>query len=163
MDEDPNGIMADTLLTGTTLVEKESRSIGDAPVGTILAWAKSLSGVPNLAEGWVECDGSVLVDAQSSLNGVTLPDLNGGEFLEGQTTSGATGGTATNVHTLNTSGSATNRTSDITIGTQGGAANLIEGSSTTGGGLSFQRHTATTNSTENRPPFYTVVWIMRVR
>jgi len=68
-------IMADQLITGTTLVEKESRSIGDVPVGGIVAWVKTLAGVPNLAEGWVECDGSVLIDSQSSLNGQTIPDF----------------------------------------------------------------------------------------
>ncbi len=83
-------LMADQLLTGTTLVEKESRSIGDVPVGGIVAWVKSLAGVPNLAEGWVECDGSVLADSQSSLNGQTIPDLNGdNRFLRGASTSGA--------------------------------------------------------------------------
>ena len=165
MDEDPNGIMADTLLTGTTLVEKESRSIGDAPVGTILAWAKSLAGVPNLAEGWVECDGSVLVDAQSSLNGVTLPDLNGGEFLEGQTTSGATGGSATMAHDHLTAitGDGSNFGVDDTYASSGDhtVQNSIPGTGTITNAFNFK--TAAASNTENRPPFYTVVWIMRVR
>ena len=135
--------MADTLITGTTLVEKESRSIGDVPIGGIVAWVKSLPGVPNLAEGWVECDGAVLSDALSPLNGQTIPDLNDGIFLEGQTTSGATGGAASNshIHTV----------SDTAVASGAGAL-----------GISADT-TSTPSIPENRPPFYTVVWIMRVR
>lgn len=137
--------MADQLITGTTLVEKESRSIGDAPIGSILAWAKTLAGVPNLAEGWVECDGSVLVDAQSSLNGQTLPDLNGGVFMRGDTTSGGTGGSDTMAHTHTLTGNA-----ELVIT---GAAQWRIDSKTT----------SAASNTENRPPYYNVVWIMRVR
>ena len=143
MDEDPKNIMADTLITGTTLVEKESRSIGDVPIGGVVAWVKSLSGVPNLAEGWVECDGTTLVDALSPLNGQTIPDLNDGIFLEGRSTSGATGGSATMAHTHQIT------TSDVASGAnpEGTASGATEAAS----------------NTENRPPFFTVVWIMRIR
>jgi len=159
--------MADQLLTGTTLVEKESRSIGDSPIGSIVAWAKSLSGVPNLAEGWVECDGSVLVDALSPLNGQTIPDLNGGIFLEGRETSGATGGSATptdHFHTIASNfGSASPAHSNVdgTSGTfvaQKRNQNLDSNTDTF-----YRTKTSDSASTENRPPFYTVVWIMRVR
>jgi len=49
------------------------------PVGTILAWHKSLAGTPSLpASGeWVECNGQVLSDGQSPYNGQTIPNLNG--------------------------------------------------------------------------------------
>ncbi len=157
MDEGADYIMADTLIAGTTLVEKESRSIGDTPIGGIVAWAKTLSGVPNLAEGWVECDGTVLVDALSPLNGQTIPDLNGGVFLEGQATSGATGGSATMAHThtgptgINSAATTVDNNGDL---------------STTSVSPNPHTHTLTTSAAsndENRPPFYTVVWIMRVR
>lgn len=146
MDEDPNNLMADTLITGTTLVEKESRSIGDVPIGGVVAWVKSLSGVPNLAEGWVECDGSVLVDALSPLNGQTIPDLNDGIFLEGRSTSGATGGSATMAHT---------HSMTFSQNGQGGSAVFVQESTPI--------NTSAASNTENRPPFFTVVWIMRVR
>ena len=149
MDEDCDGIMADTLITGTTLVEKESRSIGDVPIGGIIPWAKSLTAVPNLAEGWVECDGAVLSDALSPLNGQTIPDLNGGEFLEGRATSGATGGSATMAHTHG------NFVVANTSQTAGGIETALLPKDTTA--------TDVASNTENRPPFYTVVWIMRVR
>jgi len=138
--------MADQLITGTTLVEKESRSIGDTPIGGIVAWAKTLAGVPNLAEGWVECDGEVLVDALSPLNGQTIPDLNGGEFLRGDTTSGGTGGSATMAHTHEMTLSY-----DVSAGAGGNA------------GTSGHLQTGGATNTENRPPYYNIVWVMRVR
>ena len=138
--------MADQLITGTTLVEKESRSIGDAPIGAILAWAKTLAGVPNLAEGWVECDGAVLVDALSPLNGQTIPDLNGGEFLRGDATSGGTGGSNTMAHT---------HPMTFSQNGEGGATVYVQETSPV--------NTGAASNTENRPPYYNVVWIMRVR
>ena len=75
------------------------------PVGGIIGWHKSFAGVPALpASGkWVECNGQVLADAGSALNGQTIPNLNGAAggadspghaakvamFLRGGVTSGA--------------------------------------------------------------------------
>ena len=147
MDEGAISIMADQLITGTTLVEKESRSIGDVPIGGIVSWAKTLAGVPNLAEGWVECDGSVLVDALSPLNGQTIPDLNGdNRFMRGDTTSGGTGGSNTMAHT---------HTVPMVAD--------VEGGSTWVGAAANPTTTSAASNTENRPPFYNVVWIMRIR
>ena len=137
--------MADTLITGTTLVEKESRSIGDVPIGGIVSWAKTLSGVPNLAEGWVECDGAVLVDALSTLNGQTIPDLNGdNRFMRGNSTSGGTGGSETHQHV--TSWTTSNSWSE------GGA---IQGS--------MSQDTPPFPTKNHLPTYYSVVWIMRIR
>jgi len=49
------------------------------PVGGIIGWHKSFTGVPALpASGkWVECNGQVLADAGSALHGQTIPNLNG--------------------------------------------------------------------------------------
>jgi hypothetical protein len=49
------------------------------PVGGIIGWHKSFTNVPALpASGkWVECNGQVLADAGSALNGQTIPNLNG--------------------------------------------------------------------------------------
>src|SRR4051794_30062889 len=67
-----------------------------APVGCVKAWLKSFPGVPATPSGWMECNGQVLNDAQSPLDGQTLPDLNGGagiqRFLRGAMASGGTGG-----------------------------------------------------------------------
>lgn len=64
------------------------------PVGSIVAWHKNLPGVPTLPTGWVECNGQLVNDSQSPINGQSLPNLNavsgyaGGRFLRGGTTSG---------------------------------------------------------------------------
>lgn len=71
------------------------------PIGSILPWAKSFTGVPSLPWGWEECNGQVLSDSDSPLNGQTLPDLNVTQrFLRGAGTSGSTGGSDTHSHTI---------------------------------------------------------------
>jgi len=116
-----------------------------SPIGAIIAWAKSMTSVPQtLPVGWVECDGSVISDAESVLNGETLPDLNGGEFLRGAGTSGGTGGSATHTHPLPILGNST-WTAD-----GAGFSPLATDSSNTDAGGSL-------------PPYYNVVWIMRIK
>ena len=62
---------------------------GTVPIGSIIAWHKTLTGVPVLPDSFLECDGSVISDVDSPMNGQTLPDLNGvGRFLRGASTSG---------------------------------------------------------------------------
>ena len=69
---------------------------GTPPIGSVLPWAKSLSGVPALTTYYVECNGQTLSDAGSPLNGIVIPNLNGNNyFLRGNATSGGTGGAAT--------------------------------------------------------------------
>jgi len=59
------------------------------PVGTILAWHKSLTGTPPLSSRFLECNGQVVSDIESPLDGQTLPDLNGqARFLRGSSASG---------------------------------------------------------------------------
>ena len=60
------------------------------PIGTIVPWLKSFTGVPQtLPSGWMECDGSTINDSESPLDGETLIDLNGENyFLYGNSTSG---------------------------------------------------------------------------
>lgn len=122
------------------------------PIGSITAWAKSLTGVPSLPSGWVECNGQSLSDTGSPLNGQTIPNLNasgGGtqRFLRGATASGGTGGADTHVHTL---------------------GNISTGSITVDNGAAVQvvAATAASESTDNGsslPSYYEVVWIMRVK
>ena len=62
------------------------------PIGTVLPWLKSLTNVPDLPVGFVECSGQTLSDEFSPLDGQTIPDLNGdNRFLRGNSTSGGTG------------------------------------------------------------------------
>ena len=70
--------------------------IGIVPIGSIIAWAKSITGAPPLLPNFVQCDGQTLSDGDSPLNGQVIPDLNGGnKFLRGASTSGGTGGKST--------------------------------------------------------------------
>jgi hypothetical protein len=116
-----------------------------SPIGAIIAWAKTMASVPQtLPVGWVECDGSTISDAESPMNGEDVPDLNGGEFLRGAATSGGTGGTTSHTHTT-----AFNRD-----GNQGGI------------GLLGSDHTPVTSTgplPSHLPPYYDVVWIMRIK
>jgi hypothetical protein len=155
-------------LTGTIAV---------VPVGSIIAWAKSLSGVPALPTNFQECNGQVLNDASSPLNGATLPDLNGANrFLRGNSMSGATGGVEQVVLTLdqlpshNHPEQYANHFQAYNYTSVGGMGNVpILGSVPRQGAALDTTDPTTTGSVganqphENRPPFYDVVWIMRVK
>jgi microcystin-dependent protein len=132
------------------------------PVGGIISWVKSLTGVPALGQGWHECDGSVLSDAESPLNGQTLPNLNGSgtyRMLRGADTSGGTGGADT--HTLTTTEIPAHRHTVLKDSSQGsgdGAQSYSQGQGTfntgnTGGG----------GAHNNLPAWYGVVWIIRIK
>ena len=116
------------------------------PVGSIVPWAKTITGVPALPSNWVECDGSTISDGDSPMDGEAVPDLNGdNRFLRGNSTSGGTGGDETMAHTH---------------------ALTVTALSSGTGTASYQLDAATTqaaSNTENRPPFYNVVWIMRIK
>lgn len=53
------------------------------PLGTILAWAKGLTGIPALGGSWAECDGG-------THNGIVTPDLRSNAWIMGSTTYDAT-------------------------------------------------------------------------
>ena len=111
------------------------------PIGGIMAWAKAFPNTPALPIGWVECNGQVLDDSASPYDGQSIPDLNGvgssKRFLRGSSSSGATGGRETHGHSL------PNNRNHPDYGSEIGAGST---------------------STENHlPPYYEVVWIMRVR
>ena len=86
------------------------------PLGAILDWYKSMTGVPALPWGWVQCDGQTLSDALSPMNGQAIPNLNGAAsgvdtfsngklavFIRGGTTSGVYSADAIKAHTHGTS------------------------------------------------------------
>ncbi len=59
------------------------------PIGSIIAWHKSLANTPALPAGWVECNGGVLDNPTSPYHGQEIPDLNGAaRFLRGGASSG---------------------------------------------------------------------------
>jgi hypothetical protein len=116
-------------------------SIGAIPIGGVAAWMKSFANTPPLPAEFAECNGQVLNDPLSPYDGATIPDLNGeGRFLCGSSVSGPTGGAAGHSHGYNSSVS-------------------VDG----GGAYSVAENGTGTTTVDHLPPFYEVVWIMRVR
>lgn len=112
------------------------------PVGAIIAWLKSYTNTPQtLPSGWVECAGQTLDDADSVYDEQVIPDLNGGEFLRGSSTSGGTGGSETHSHTID----------------------AHEDSKGTGTSVEPYVRDSSTNETSTLPTYYNVVWIMRIK
>jgi len=131
------------------------------PIGSIMAWTKSLPGVPSLPESWAECNGQVLSDPDSPLNGQMIPDLNGeNRFLRGAAASGGTGGEESHLltvaemasHTHNYSVSGGNHPGSF----YGDVGNRVSMTRTTQGSGGNSPH-------ENRPPYYEIVWIIRIK
>lgn len=95
---------------------------------------------PLLPSGWLECNGQLIDDGDSVYHNLTMPNLNGGNrFLMGSENSGGTGGSVDHYHT-------------------------------TGSGHSIQSGTGDTipnsfifSTESNFPPYFNVVWIMRIR
>jgi microcystin-dependent protein len=151
------------LLEVTLCAEVEGLGVDLVPIGSIIAWAKNLAGVPALPEEFLECNGDVIDDADSPLDGSVLPQLNvAARFLGGAPSSGASGGSAEvtltqlqmPVHTHTFTGPALQRHSTPAIGTPNVTSSGLPAlTGPTGGGQSH----------ENRPPFYRVVWIMRIK
>lgn len=54
------------------------------PLGSIIAWHKSMTGTPSLQDGWVECNGQTINDAASPYNGRTIPNLNSNNTYKGR-------------------------------------------------------------------------------
>lgn len=134
-------------------------SLGLSPIGSVVAWLKSLTGTPAIPTGWVECNGQVLDDEESLYDGVTIPDLNGslgaglkGRFLRGHSVSGEVESSQNLAHThsITPMYSYTNCS-----GT--GSIDLYRGDN--GNSINTQSE----GGTEARPSNYSVVWIMRVK
>jgi hypothetical protein len=115
---------------------------GIVPVGSVLPFLKNLTNTPSLPTGWVECNGQTISDSDSVYNGVTLPDLNGdNRFLRGDSTSGNTGGSETHSHTMT----------------------FAYGSYDPGTDYYADEEVLTTSTEDSKPPYYGVVWIMRIK
>lgn len=107
------------------------------PVGTVVAWLKTFPGMPPLVNEWVECNGQVLNDPESDFDGLPMPNLNGfgvkKRFLRGSTSSGTTGGSESHSH------------------------------GSTCAEFQCGNNAASVQGASHIPPFYEVVWIMKVK
>lgn len=108
-----------------------------------------------LEEGWVECNGQTLSDADSPYNGTTIPDLNGSNYLlKGDSSSGTTGAEDyLPPHTHNQG------TLKFSVTSQTGAQGFGSGLSYTG---NISGNTGSTTS-GTAMVTYTVVMILRVK
>ena len=127
------------------------------PIGVILPWAKTITGVPALPSGFIECDGSTVSDPESPLDGQAVPNLNAGTYrmLRGASTSGGTGGADTHTHTFSaTSGTPSannpNYSFVVTGTTPPAQTHTHDVSGTTAGGSTL-------------PAYYGVVFIIRIK
>jgi len=66
-----------TIISPRKLIADKFEGFGIVPIGSVIAWHKSLTGVPALPDGWVECNGQTLDDEDSLLHGQVIPNLNG--------------------------------------------------------------------------------------
>jgi len=154
----PSGLTASnlTLLGAVHFDENAANSLGMVPVGAIVAWDKSLLGVPALPANFVECNGQTISDAASPLNGQTLRNLNGNnQFLRGNTTSGGTGGSATHVHLY--TGSTDVEDGDTEVQSNTGTPALVAAFG------HVHTFTGTTDSASSLPPYTEMVWVIRIK
>jgi len=129
------------------------------PIGAIVSWAKNLTGVPALPADWLECNGQVVSDAGSPLNGQTLPSLNTtNRFLRGNATSGSTGGAATHLHQVTAPGNGGN----VSLGS-GSTGSYDSGGNLQNRNIAEASLNAYTTIVSNLPPYYNIVWIIRIK
>ena len=140
----------------------ECVNISLPPIGMPLPWLKTLTNVPALTANWVECNGQVLSDADSPLDGQTIPNLNasgGGtkRFLRGSTTSGTTGGAETATATL------PNHQHSIDYGAPGSTG--LQTTAHLGMGVvsGVTQSVGSGNAFDNLNSYYEVVWIVRIK
>lgn len=116
---------------------------GEKPIGSVTAYLKTFAGTPSLPSGWIECNGQTISEARSPYNGQAIPNLNGNNnFLRGGATSGSTGGSATHTHTYNFT---------TTYGARDSLRNAYP-----------EPENKSITSESSLPPYYNVVWIMRI-
>ncbi|MEO1268695.1 MAG: hypothetical protein AAFX99_11395 [Myxococcota bacterium] len=150
-------------------------------MGSIIAWHPNLNpGLLTLPPEWVRCDGQVLNDPDSPLNGVIIPNLNSaGRFLRGGTSSGTLQEDQIQTHTHIDSGHRhTYFTTAWFFNELVNGSNYLRGTDTTSGRHQDRSQTSQANlgeptpfeqssdirhGDETRPRNMSVVWIMRIK
>lgn len=165
-----NGVANRTLYNNSALYVYSDGSAWHAPgeqlnlppIGTVLAWHKSLTGVPaTLPYGWIECNGQTLSDADSPLNGQVIPDMNGdSQFIRGSNVSGTIQANQNLEHTH-----VITVANDGAIKIAAGAANDFGGTNAVNQAYTadITATAANTGGTESRPDNISMTWIIRVK
>ena len=147
------------------------------PVGTIVAWNKTMSGTPGIPDGWLECNGQPVSDTESPYHGQSVPNLNNppadpaggatgtyskGVFLRGDNTSGTFQDDSIQGHWHSQNQVVTSIPGDGTHAhlnsTAWGHNNSLVRDPSSDGSNGAPRTAA-----ETRPVNYSVVWIMRIK
>ncbi len=140
------------------------QAVGVVPVGAVVAWMKSMFGTPALPSGFVECNGQTLSDAGSPYDGQVIPNLNGASrFLRGSATSGATGGSESHVHRWAMGSTAIGGSYISMMGHVSRSTRTWQSNGTTIMQPTFQTEDSWTEKMSHLPPYFEVVWIMRVK
>ena len=155
-------ITGSNIASGTITADKMDMN-AILPVGSIIAWHKTLYNSLDTTH-WVECNGgTVRTDVGSPIGGASIPNLNGdGRFLRGSSTSGTLQADAFQGHMhapLNGSGF---------IGTGGsnnwlGSGSSLSVNSTTDNPVTDGVNGTPRTANETRPINMSVVWIMKIK
>lgn len=122
------------------------------PIGGIVAWLQDFTGTPALPKTYTICDGHAISDPDSPYNGKNTPDLKY-LYLMGGAVSGNSGGANTHVHTSGTLVNGRNLTT--VVATPGLTSVAADGH--------IHNITGNTGSAASLPPYYSVVWVMRIK
>ena len=140
---------------------------GGVPIGTVISFLKDYAGAAALAElqadGWAFCEGTTPA-AQGLIGAVitTTPNLNGqNQFLRGADTSGGTGGSASHSHLSPVVFGGDGHHLKATWGYGGGSS--AAGSIAFNWGSNSNRPHMRTSSASSLPPYYDVVWLIKVK
>lgn len=134
------------------------------PVGGIIPFDKDLEASLQEEENFVPCDGRTINDSESPLDGLTIPNLNGdNRFLRGNSSTGATGGA--DLVTLGSSempshSHTTDAISGIVDGGGEDAESFADGTGSTDATID---PTGNDSAHENRPPYYDVIYVIRIK
>jgi hypothetical protein len=117
--------------------------VGMVPIGAVVAWLPNFGSTPNLPPEFVKCNGSMIEDPESPFFGVMSPNLNeGSRFLWGNIQSGLVGGSTSHGHSVTVPAAF--------FGAVPPGPCALPG-------------TFNTTAANHVPPYYTVVWVMRIK
>jgi hypothetical protein len=135
-------------VTGTFSVAAQTQTYGFVPLGAVLPTFPNITGAYNCiattvadANGFVLCNGQIISDVTSPLNGQTIPNLNDDIFLMGSSSaSGASGGAnskdLSHTHTLaHTHGTDTQLSASTSVSVSGTLVGHTHNLDTNGGAM----------------------------